>query len=46
MTPPAWQVLDAEESLGVTRTIPIGLRGELYKMQVNIKYPQASCHAT
>ena len=34
------QVLDVEEGMGVAQCIPIGLRGELYKIQVAVKYPQ------
>lgn len=29
------------ESLGVVRTVPIALRGELYKIAPTIKWPQA-----
>ena len=31
-----------QDALGVARSIPIALRGELYKIRCNVKYPQAS----
>ncbi len=34
------QVLDAQEALGVAHTIPIAIRGEAYKIEVDIKFPQ------
>lgn len=39
---PLPQVIDVAESLGVARTIPIALRGEVYKITPVIKYPQVT----
>ncbi len=34
------QVLDVQEALGVSHTIPIAIKGEAYKIEVDIKFPE------
>lgn len=34
------QVQDVQEALGVVHSIPIAIRGEAYKIEVAVKYPQ------
>jgi hypothetical protein len=36
------QVLDVAEVLGVSKTIPIAIRGEAYNIHIDIKFPQES----
>lgn len=36
----AMQVLDTEEALGVSRAIPIAIKGEAHDIHVDIKFPQ------
>lgn len=38
------QVSDVQDALGVVRSIPIVIRGEAYKIEVSVKYPQVTGH--
>ena len=36
----ALQVLDVQEALGVSRSMPIAIRGEAHNIHVDIRFPQ------
>ncbi len=36
------EVLDDKELLGVASSTPIAIKAEAYKMEVDVKFPQAS----